>query len=398
MSDQEAGFQLSIIGGLDQVEAADWNKLAGVQNPFVRHEFLHALETGDCVGDTTGWYPRHALLERAGVLVGAMPMYVKTNSYGEFVFDWAFADAYERHGLKYYPKLVVAVPFTPATGPRLLLSDDTVGHERVSAALVQGALAYAQQEEISSVHWLFPPEEQAQLLTDTGLMQRTGYQFHWTNPGYRDFDDYLSCLTHKRRKEIRRERRDVESAGLDIEVLWGRDAEERHWHAFHRFYCAIYDRKWGFPTLTLDFFLTLGEQMPDEALLILASNNGRYVAGTYSICGSDTLFGRTWGCTEQHRGLHFELCYYQHIEIAIQRGLRQLEAGAQGEHKVSRGFLPTKTYSTHWFAHPSFSRAIGEFVDNESRDVARYIDAAATHSPFKEGAREAVTERTGNAG
>jgi uncharacterized protein len=396
LSDLDAEFQLSIVGNLDQIQADRWNALAGRQNPFVRHEFLRALETGECVGDSTGWYPRHALLERDGELVGAMPMYIKTNSYGEFVFDWAFADAYERHGLSYYPKLVVAVPFTPATGPRLLLGDVPAERERVSAALVNGALAFARQEDISSVHWLFPPEEQQQLLTDAGLLQRTGYQFHWTNPGYRDFQDFLDCLTHKRRKEIRRERRDVESAGLEIEVLWGRDAEERHWHAFHQFYCAIYDRKWGFPTLTLDFFLTLGEQMPDEALLILASNSGRYVAGTYSVCGEDTLFGRTWGCTEQHRGLHFELCYYQHIELAIARGLRQLEAGAQGEHKVSRGFLPTPTFSAHWFAHPSFNRAIGEFVDNEACDVASYISASAAHSPFKEGAREAIEQSRRN--
>lgn len=361
----------------------------------MRYEFLHALETANCLGKSTGWFARHVLVERDGMLVGAMPMYIKTNSYGEFVFDWAFADAYERSGLKYYPKLVVAVPFTPATGPRLLLDSTDPDAVAIGEALVQGALSYADQENISSVHWLFPPREQKSALLANGLVERHGYQFHWTNPGYRDFEDFLDCLTHKRRKEIRRERRDVATSGLEIEVLWGRDAEERHWHAFHQFYCAIYDRKWGFPSLTLEFFMTLGESMPNEALLILARNGAQYVAGTYSLCGADTLFGRNWGCSEQHRGLHFELCYYQHIEIAIARNLRQLEAGAQGEHKVSRGFLPTTTYSAHWFAHPGFRNAIDEFVQSEARDVQGYIATSATHSPFKDGAMEAVRDRCG---
>ena len=383
-----------MVGDLGRVNAEQWNALAGPVNPFVRYEFLHALEIGGCLGKSTGWFPRHVLVERDGVLVGAMPMYIKTNSYGEFVFDWAFADAYERSGLQYYPKLVVAVPFTPATGPRLLFDETDTDASEIASTLVQGALSYADKEEISSVHWLFPPEEQQRMLRGGGLIERNGYQFHWTNPGYRDFEDFLSCLTHKRRKEIRRERRDVEQSGLAIEVLWGRDAEERHWHAFHEFYTAIYDRKWGFPSLTPEFFMTLGETMPDEALLILARNGERYVAGTYSLCGSDTLFGRSWGCSEQHRGLHFELCYYQHIEIAIERNLRQLEAGAQGEHKVSRGFLPTTTYSAHWFAHSGFRDAVSDFVTNEARDVRGYIAASGEHSPFKDGAKDAVRARS----
>lgn len=320
-------------------------------------------------------------------------MYIKTNSYGEFVFDWAFADAYERSGLKYYPKLVVAVPFTPATGPRLLTQPGAENASEIEEALIAGALSYAEQEDISSVHWLFPAAAQQATLREAGLLERHGYQFHWHNPGFRDFDDFMDCLTHKRRKEIRRERRDVQESGVEIEVLWGRDTEERHWAAFHDFYCALYDRKWGFPSLTVDFFNALGETMPDEALLILARNGQRYIAGTYSLCGPTTLFGRNWGCVEQHRGLHFELCYYQHIEIAIQRNLLQLEAGAQGEHKLSRGFLPTTTYSAHWFAHPAFHKAVGDFVDSEARDVRRYVNAAGTHSPFKDGALEQVRAR-----
>jgi uncharacterized protein len=373
---------LSVVGSLDDIEPADWNALAGTLNPFVRHELLNALETEDCMGERTGWFPRHVLVHRGSKLVGAMPAYLKSNSYGEFVFDWAFADAYERSGLKYYPKLVCAVPFTPVTGPRLLTSPDEDAGE-IRSHLMAAALTYAKQEELSSVHWLFPDDEQAKVLDERGLVSRIGYQFHWNNPGYRDFEDFLDALTHKRRKEIRRERRDVEKAGLDIEVLWGRDTEERHWAAFHHFYEAIYDRKWGFPSLTLEFFLKLAETMPDEVLLILARNGSKYVAGTYSLRGSEALFGRNWGAIERHRGLHFELCYYQHIEIAIAEKLVRLEAGAQGEHKISRGFLPVATHSSHWFAHSGFRDAIVDFLDQEEKEVRSYLDAAGSHSPFK---------------
>jgi hypothetical protein len=385
--------KIEVVGALADISAADWNRVAGPVNPFVQYEFLATLEATGCLGQSSGWYPRHVLVSRDERLVGAMPMYIKTNSHGEFVFDWAFADAYERHGLQYYPKLVVAVPFTPATGPRFLVDSTEPDQAGIIDALVGGALTFAEREEISSVHWLFPDGKQQARLRERGLLERRGYQFHWGNPGFRDFQDFLDSLTHKRRKEIRRERRDVADAGLDMEVLWGRDAQERHWAAFHEFYCAIYDRKWGFPSLTLDFFLTIGERMPDAALLMLAARDGQYIAGTYSLCGTETLFGRNWGCIEQHRGLHFELCYYQHIEIAIARGLGRLEAGAQGEHKVSRGFLPTSTYSAHWIAHPSFRRAVDDFITEEAADVDRYLAAASQHSPFKEGALEQIAAR-----
>ncbi|NKC13071.1 MAG: GNAT family N-acetyltransferase [Gammaproteobacteria bacterium] len=373
---------MSVVGAIDAVPAQDWNAAAGATNPFVRHELLKALETENCLGKRTGWFPRHLLVHRGERLVGATPAYIKTNSYGEFVFDWAFADAYQRAGLDYYPKLVAAVPFTPAPGPRLLVvPDEDVA--TVREHLMLGAIAFAKQEDLSSVHWLFPEQAHHEALSKQGLLTRMGYQFHWRNHGYRDFQDFLDCLTHKRRKEIRRERRDVEKAALDIEIMWGRDTEECHWAAFHQFYCAIYDRKWGFPSLTLDFFLRLAETLPDSTLLIMARNGGRYIAGTYSVCGTDTLFGRNWGCIENHRGLHFELCYYRHIEIAIEHGLGRLEAGAQGEHKLSRGFMPVPTHSAHWFAHAGFRDAIARLLVEEAGDVQSYLNAAAEHSPFK---------------
>jgi predicted N-acyltransferase len=378
----DTDLTMSVVSSLEGVDRDEWNTVAGPANPFVRYELLRAFETEDCLGERTGWHASHILAHRDGKLAGAMPAYLKTNSYGEFVFDWAFADAYEKAGLTYYPKLVCAVPFTPAAGPRLL-SAPGEDAARMREHLIAAAVTYAKHEEISSAHWLFPEPEHYQTLESAGLVTRIGYQFHWGNPGYRDFDDFLDALTHKRRKEIRRERRDVDRAGLDIEVLWGRDTEERHWAAFHHFYEAIYDRKWGFPALTLDFFLRIAEDMPDDVLLILASNGGRYVAGTYSLCGTEALFGRNWGAIEQHRGLHFELCYYQHIQIAIERSLIRLEAGAQGEHKISRGFLPVATHSAHWFAHPGFRNGIAQFVEAESRDVNRYLDSAGEHSPFK---------------
>lgn len=378
----DPGLSLSVTSSLEGVSAAQWNALAGDANPFVSHELLHALEAEDCLGERTGWFPHHVLVHRGDRLVGAMPAYLKTNSYGEFVFDWTFADAYERHGLDYYPKLVCAVPFTPATGPRLLSAPDEDA-SNIGRHLIAATLQIAQQEKISSAHWLFPEEAHHETLAGAGLLSRIGYQFHWTNPGYRDFEDFLDALTHKRRKEIRRERRDVERAGLEIEVLRGGDTREEHWVAFHHFYEALYDRKWGFPSLTVEFFLRIAETLPDQVLLILARNGGRYVAGTYSLCGTETLFGRNWGAIENHRGLHFELCYYRHIEIAIERGLERLEAGAQGEHKISRGFLPVATRSAHWFARPDFSSAIADFVERERTEVKGYLENAASHSPFR---------------
>ena len=381
-SDIDATLDLSIVGSLDEVSAEDWNALAGDENPFVRYEHLHALETEGCVGERTGWFPRHVLVHQNGQLVGAMPAYLKNNSYGEFVFDWAFADAYERAGLDYYPKLVCAVPFTPATGPRLLANPGPE-ENKIRDHLLAAALAYADREKLSSAHWLFPQHDHHESLCESGLVSRIGYQFHWENRGYESFDDFLGALTHKRRKEIRRERRDVTDANLEIEVLWGHETQEHHWAAFHHFYQAIYDRKWGFPSLTLEFFLRIAETMPEQVMLTLAKNGDRYIAGTYSLCGSNTLFGRNWGAIERHRGLHFELCYYRHIEVAIERGLSKLEAGAQGEHKISRGFLPVATHSAHWFADNRFRDAIGEFLVQEDRQVRGYLDAAGSHSPFK---------------
>jgi predicted N-acyltransferase len=377
-------MRVSVVKSLDRVSAADWNRLAGTENPFTRHEFLAALEHHGCVGDTFGWWPQHILVREAGRLVGAAPLYLKDNSYGEFVFDWSWADAYQRAGLAYYPKLVVAVPYTPVTGPRLLVAPDADA-PAVCEALLQGALEHAHRHGVSGLHWLFTSEEATEALEAQGLMRRVGYQFHWHNPGYRDFEDFLDTLTARRRKEIRRERRQARDSGVEIEVLDGHQATEEHWLTFSRFYRSTFERKWGLATLTPGFFLELGRSIPNAVVLVLARHTGRYVGAALNLAGSDTLYGRHWGCEAFFPGVHFEVCYYRTIEHCIARGLRRFEAGAQGEHKIARGFLPTPTYSAHWVADPRFRDAIGRFLERERNDIAEHIEDLRHHSPFKSG-------------
>ncbi len=368
--------------GLKDVSCEQWNALAGSGNPFLRHEFLSALEDNGCVGPGTGWQPTHLLsTDDHGALKGAMPLYWKTHSFGEFVFDWAWADAYEQAGLRYYPKLLSAVPFTPVPGSRLLLTDDEPS--KAAAELVNGAIALARRRNASSVHWLFPSPDQTQWLQNHDLKPRHGYQFHWHNPGYRDFNDFLDCLTSKRRKAIKRERRTVRESGIDIEILNGHTATEFHWSRFFQFYELIFERKWGFPSLSLDFFLDLSQRMPENIVLVMARLGRRYIAGALNLTGDEALFGRHWGCREYVPGLHFETCYYQAIEYCIANRYRRFEAGAQGEHKLSRGFLPVRTHSMHWIRHPGFGRAITEFLEAETPHINRSIETLAEHSPFK---------------
>jgi len=385
--------RLRVIHDLDDVPPARWNALAGAGNPFVRHEFLAALERQGCTGERTGWWPAHLLAEgegggRGGAprLLGAVPMYLKTNSFGEFVFDWGWADAYARAGMEYYPKLVIAVPFTPVTGPRLLVAPGA-GAARVRECLRDGAIRFALDRELSSVHWLFTPAEDAAFLDSRPLLRRAGIQFHWTNPGYRDFGDFLDALTSKRRRQIVRERRDAARAGLDISLLPGTAIGEGEWSAFHRFYCDTFDRKWGMPSLTLGFFREIGRTLGDDVLLALARDGRRPVAGALFLRGADGLFGRHWGCVEHHRALHFEMCYYAAIEYCIRERLPRFEAGAQGEHKLLRGLLPVRTWSAHWIRHPGFRAAIERFVGEERRHVDLQLAALAEHSPFKAAAR-----------
>lgn len=376
------GYTCRVIDNLQQVPAAQWDRLAGGDNPFLQHGFLGALERTGCVGTAQGWAPQHLLLERAGALLGACPAYLKEHSFGEFVFDWGWAEAYERNGLAYYPKWLCAVPFTPATGPRLLCAP---GADRaaVQQALVAGAVQLAQQAGLSSAHWLFTDAEDTAAMERFGLLRRWGCQFHWHNPGYRDLQDYLEALTSKRRKQVRKERREAAQAPVSVELKHGDELSEEEIAQYHALYCSTYDRKWGQPSLTLEFFLDLAEHLPRTLILVLAKRGARAVAGAHLLRGNSALFGRNWGCSEQHRSLHFEMCYYRGIEYCIEHGLARFEAGAQGEHKLTRGFLPVRTHSFHWIRDARFHDAIAEFLVRERAQTAQYLRAAAAHSPFR---------------
>ncbi|MCK4744114.1 MAG: N-acetyltransferase [Sulfuriflexus sp.] len=374
-------YETKIITCLDDIPAQQWNALQLENNPFISYEFLSALENYDCL-QKWGWQIRFVCLYEDKSLIASVPMYLKDNSYGEFVFDSAWADAYSRHGLRYYPKLVVAVPFTPATGPRLLLHKDHANSE-LRTELINATLDYAKTIEVSSLHYLFTPEAETNNLEKEGLLRRTGCQFHWQNNAYTNFDDFLASLSSKKRKQIRKERRDVNTQGVEIELLHGKDTQSHHWDVFYNFYKSTFARKSGYATLTREFFEALSENMPDQVILVLAKHNGEYVAATFNLLGDDTLYGRHWGCSETFSGLHFELCYYQLIDYCIKHGIQRFEAGAQGEHKLSRGFLPTPTWSAHWLAHPEFNQVIAEFLQHEHKGMQDYMDVLDEHSPFK---------------
>lgn len=363
------------------IPPTQWSRLTTSGNPFVTHAFLAALERNGCVGASIGWRPCFIGAWAGEALMGAVPLYIKDNSYGEFVFDWNWADAYRQFGGDYYPKLVVAVPYTPASGPRLLLADGA--EDTVARALVDAAITTAEEGGYSSLHWLFPPQEELPLLETAGMLRRVGVQYHWHNPGYRDFQDYLDALTAAKRKMVRRERRRVAEQGVEVRRRYGRELSDAEWRIVHGLYAEIYQRKWGFPTLSEGFFREIGETMGDQIVLMLAYRDGRCVAGAIDFAGGGVLYGRHWGCFESYDSLHFELCYYQGIEFAIEQGLGRFEPGAQGEHKISRGFLPRFTWSAHWLAHPGFRRAVGRFVNAEAREMERYATELSLHSPFR---------------
>lgn len=368
---------------LAEVEPGAWDALGGCRNPFLRHDFLHALETSGCVGPGTGWSPRHFLLRGSdGGLLAAVPGYLKTHSYGEYVFDWAWAHAYDRAGLAYYPKLVLAVPFSPVTGPRLLLA----GHAPAGAgeALCAAVTEAARQWQLSSAHWLFVDGEQAQLLEGQGLLLRTDQQFHWRNDNYADFDDFLARLSSRKRKNIRRERRQVSDAGVSIEVTGGDAVDGAALERFYPLYRGTVARRGGIAYLSREFFTRLGDRMGDAVVLVQAFHEGRLIAGSLNLRGHDALYGRYWGALERFDSLHFECCYYATIEYCIRHGLALFEAGAQGEHKLSRGLLPSTTWSAHWLARPEFRDAVAEYLRHERDDVERYADVLAQHSPFRQ--------------
>lgn len=376
----------TIIGSLKEVSSEAWNSLRGTQIPFLSHEFLYALEKHHCVGEARGWIPQHILLYENNQLVGAVPQYLKTNSYGELVFDWTWADAYQRSGMNYYPKLVVAIPYTPASGPRLLISPQA-DHDKIAAQLIRSAIKHAEHINVSSLHWLFPQEADLQLLTQHQLMPRLGCQFHWHNlagdNAYRDFDDYLDHFTSRKRKKIRRERRAVVEAGVTLKRLYGHQLSDRQWRAVHRHYCSTFDRLSGHATLSLDFFHDISQTLKQQLIIILAEHQGNTVASAICFRDEDTLYGRHWGCDAHFQNLHFEACYYQGLEYCIEHKLQRFDPGAQGEHKISRGFLPTPTWSAHWIADPQFREAIADFLHRETRGMQHYIEELNTHSPFK---------------
>jgi uncharacterized protein len=385
MPDGDA-YTIRVIDRIAAIPASAWDACAGSDNPFLSHAFLDALEESGSATAETGWLPQHLALEDAGgQILGVAPLYLKGHSYGEYVFDHGWADAYERAGGRYYPKLQCAVPFTPVTGPRLLVHPalGKEGGEAVADALISGMLELARRHKVSSLHVTFPTRGEWERFGEAGFLQRMGQQFHWENQGYSSFDDFLAALSSRKRKTIRKEREAALAGGIAIHTLTGAAIEKRHWDAFFRFYIATSDRKWGSPYLTREFFDLIGARMADRIVLMMAEKNGRPIAGALNLRGGDTLYGRNWGCAGDFPFLHFEACYYRAIDFAIAHGLRRVEAGAQGQHKIQRGYLPSPTHSVHWIRDPGFKRAVADFLARERRAVSHEMDELAELSPFR---------------
>ncbi len=388
MPDGGESFIVRAHSAIAEIDEAAWDRCAGQHrgdaNPTVSHAFLKALETSGSASADTGWLPQHLTLEDSvGRILAAVPLYLKSHSYGEYVFDWGWADAYERAGGRYYPKLQSSVPFTPVAGPRLLIAEES-DWTATAGALLSGLLQIFERHHVSSLHVTFPEKREWDVFGEAGLLQRQGFQYHWQNRGYGCFDDFLGDLASRKRKTIRRERQKAFAAeGLSVRRLTGKDIEERHWHAFHRFYLNTVDRKWAQDYLKRDFFVSLGESMADKILLVLAEHDGKPVAGAFNIIGGDALYGRNWGCAAHFDFLHFEACYYQAIDFAIEKGLSRVEAGAQGEHKIQRGYLPSATYSAHLIRDPRFSEAVEDFLAQDRLGIARQMAMLTAHSPFR---------------
>ncbi|MFB3136170.1 MAG: GNAT family N-acetyltransferase [Rhodospirillales bacterium] len=386
MPDGREPATVKVLGSLGEVPAAQWDACAGTDDPFLSHAFLSALEESGSASARSGWLPRHLVVEdRDGTVIAAAPFYLKSHSYGEYVFDWSWADAYERAGGRYYPKLQSAVPFTPVTGRRLLVRPgaDAETESELADALIAAMVTLGERLGVSSVHVNFPTEAEWRRLGDHGLLLRTGQQYHWQNRGYESFDDFLGSLSSRKRKVIRRERRAVADQGIVLSTLTGDAITERHWDAFYGFYHDTSDRKWGSAYLTRAFFSLIGETMAGNVVLVLAEADGRYVGGALNLMGRDTLYGRYWGCAETYRFLHFEACYYRAIDFAIARGLTWVEAGAQGPHKIQRGYLPRRTYSAHWIADGEFRRVIERYLAEERAAVEHEMEILGQRSPFR---------------
>lgn len=376
-------MEIRVLSQIDEIAAGDWNHLAAGGEPFLRHEFLAALEYSGSVGEGTGWTPQHlAARDADGRLVGAMPLYCKSDSWGEFVFDFAWADAYRRAGLSYFPKLVAAVPFTPASGPRLLTAPGTDA-AAVRRALLGAARDLAAELRASSVHVLFAREDQARELATQGLMLRKDCQFHWHNRGYGRFDDFLAGFTAEKRKKARRERRRVMEAGIRFEFLRGEEIGDRLWGEIMPLYASSFWRRGREPYLNEAFFRGVASQLPDHLVVVLALLGSAPVAVAILFRGGDTLYGRYWGSAGSFHSLHFETCYYQGIDYCIREGLQRFEPGTQGEHKVARGFVPQEVWSAHWLADERFAAAVDRYLDHERAHVEEYIDVVQDHVPYR---------------
>ena len=381
MPDGGEPVTIRVLTGIDHADAERWNACAGDDNPFVSHAFLKALEESHAASGESGWLPQHIAIEKSGRLIGGAPCYLKSHSYGEYVFDWGWAEAYRRAGGQYYPKLQVSVPFSPVTGSRLLVApgQDGPGTRRLLAA---GLLELAKQHEVSSLHITFPPEHEWRELGEMGLLLRQGQQFHWINKGFRTFDDFLASLNSRKRKMVRKERK-AANADVEIRVLSGDDVRPEHVDAFYRFYLNTVDRKWAHAYLNRDFFHFLRERMADRIVLVMAKHDGDHVAAALNLRGADTLYGRNWGCSARFSMLYFEACFYRAIEYAIEHRLSRVEAGAQGPHKISRGYLPAPTYSAHWIRDAGFRKAVADYLCRERRGVEEEMDALGELSPFR---------------
>ncbi|MEK9761048.1 MAG: GNAT family N-acetyltransferase [Deltaproteobacteria bacterium] len=380
----DSNLHQQVFHSLREVSPESWNRLIGDAFPFAEYDYLLALEEGHCVGIEPGWEPRYLTLWEGKQLQAACYLYRKTNSNGEYIFDWDWANAYQRYGQRYFPKLTSAVPFTPATGPKLLVAADASNPRELQQQLLASALELVRQEGCSSLHFLFIPAEEREIYEAAGLLLRHSFQFHWQNQGYGSFEDFLSRLRSKRRKEILRERRQVQEQGLEVILLRGEEIEPKLCRVMYDFYLTTIDRKWAMPYLSYEFFQYIFTHFRDQLVLALARKQGRWVAGTINYHKGPHLFGRYWGCRQDFRSLHFELCYYRLIEYAIEQGVQRFEAGAQGAHKIQRGFLPNLTYSAHWIAHPAFHRAIGEFIEEEKRSIQSNIEENPELSPYRQ--------------
>jgi predicted N-acyltransferase len=390
MSDNS--ISIKVVKSISELDREEWNSCAifysadgldKIEDPFISYDFLDALEKSKSVGENTGWLPYHLAAIRKNKLIGAVPLYLKSNSQGEYIFDYNWAHAFERAGGRYYPKLQISVPFTPVTGRRLLVSKNAPSH--TASLLLQSAIELCEKNNLSSLHTTFCSKQEFELGQKLGMLGRVSQQFHWLNNGYGNFGDFLNALSSRKRKNINKERLKANNFGGEIEILTGSEIKKDHWNYFWKFYQDTGIKKWGTPYLTRQFFDQIHETMRSKILLILAKKEGNYIAGALNFIGSDTLFGRYWGCIEDYPFLHFEVCYYRAIEFAIAHGLKKVEAGAQGEHKLARGYVPTETFSLHWIAEKGFRKAVEEYLISEKDAVKRDIKILSHFTPFKKG-------------